>query len=353
MGGLRMNKKGIQKLISIFNNKLLLVFVLIGVIFTFMGCMGRDDPQKVFMEELTKSTSYKVEGIMESFYDNNGRKRNEFSVYYKTPDLIKVIIKSEDKNDKQIILKNEDGVYILIPAVNKNFKIQSNWPANASYPYLLQSLAKDIANDPEAIITEDDKTLTVETKTKMHTDATPVKQKIIFDKLTNLPTEVLIYDENENVYIRTVFTNIDLKYNVSDDEFDLNNSMATVRLEIKDTVNYENREIAYPKYCPEGFTLASENTKKSIDGTEVLSIMKYGSDTGFTIVQEFVNDTDVTKYQEETGQVILVLNNITILKAKSLQTVYEGIEYTIASQDLGVTEMIKIVQGYMINEDTK
>ena len=30
---------------------------------------------------------------------------------------------------------------------NKNFKIKSTWPTNASYPYLLQSLAKDIAND--------------------------------------------------------------------------------------------------------------------------------------------------------------------------------------------------------------
>ena len=64
----------------------------------------------------------------------------------------------------------------------------------------------------------------------MHADATPVKQKIIFDKTTKLPTEVLVYDEDDNLYIRTVFTHIDFDYNISDDEFDLEGSMAAVRL---------------------------------------------------------------------------------------------------------------------------
>jgi len=343
-----------QKLSSRFLKKILMVFVFMSVLFVFVGCGGSDDPQKVFTKQLTDSASYKVEGIMESFYET-GRKRNEFTVFYKSPELIKVVIKSEDSSDKQIILKNADGVYILIPAVNKNFKIQSDWPENASYPYLLQSLAKDIANDPNVIKTEDENTVTIETETQMHTDATPVRQKIIFEKDSNLPTEVLIYDENDELYIRTVFSNIELDYNVSDDEFDLEGSMTSVRLEYTEgSIVYSDREIAYPLYCPEAFSLSSENTTQNVDGTEVLSVMKYsGESTGFTIVQEFINDNEVTRYQEETGEVFLVLGNLTILKDNALHTVYKGVEYTVASKDLQVSELVKIVQSYMIDEEGK
>lgn len=344
-----MNRLLTKRLIRNYLMRILLVVVFIGAMLIFTACGGSDEPQKVFTDKLTKAQSYKVEGIMESYYDS-GRKQNEFKVLYKHPELIKVEIKSGENSDKQIILKNNDGVYILIPAVNKNFKIQSDWPENASYPYLLQSLAKDIANDPDAIITEDETKVTVETKTKMHADATPVKQKIIFDRTTNLPTEVLVYDEDENLYIRTVFTHIDFDYNISDDEFDLEGSMAAVRLEIGEEVVYEDREISYPLYCPEGITLASENIISNTDGTERLAIMKYGTDYGFTLIQEYVNDNDVTKYQEENGEIFMVLGNIAILKENSLQTIYRGIEYTVASKDLIPEELAKIVQGFLYDD---
>lgn len=344
-----MNRLLTTKLVRNYLMRLLSVVVFIGAIMMFSACRGSDSPQRVFAEKLTKAQSYKVEGIMESYYES-GRKQNEFKVLYKYPEMIKVEIKSGENADKQIILKNNEGVYILIPAINKNFKIQSDWPDNASYPYLLQSLAKDIANDSDAIITEDETKVTVETKTKMHADATPVKQKIIFDKTTKLPTEVLVYDEDDNLYIRTVFTHIDFDYNISDDEFDLEGSMAAVRLEIGEEVVYENREIGYPLYCPEGISLASENIVSNQDGTERLAIMKYGNDYGFTLIQEYVNDNEVTRYQEENGEIFMVLGNVAILKDNSLQTIYRGIEYTVASEDLIPEEMAKIVQGFLFED---
>ncbi|MCK9537077.1 MAG: hypothetical protein M0R05_05820 [Bacilli bacterium] len=330
--------------------KIILVLLFVGLIFFASSCAKNKRPEKIFAKELTKSSSYKVEGIMESYYET-GRKLNEFSVLFKSPNLIKVIIKPEGSNDKQIILKNANGVYILIPAVNKNFKIQSDWPENASYPYLLQSLAKDIANDSEYLTTEDDSTFTVETKTKMHTDAIPVKQKIIFKKSTNMPIEVLIYDENDKLYIRTVFTDINLNYNISEDEFDLENSMTTIRVELGDGIVYEGREIAYPRYCPEGITLVTEKTTQNLDGTEAISIMIYGNEQGFTIIQEFINDQEAMRYQEEKGNIVMVLGTFAILKANSIQLFFNGIEYTVASDDLSVDELIKIVQSFMTDDE--
>lgn len=336
--------------------KMFLKKIIIMSFFLFIllisGCSGRDAPERKFAEGLSKATSYKVTGIMESYYDSgHGRKRNDFSVLYKEPDLIKVTIQPENSDDKQIILKNNDGVYILIPAVNKNFKIQSDWPENASYPYLLQSLARDIANDTEYITTENTEYTTIETKTKMHTDAVPVKQKIIFKKADNMPSEVLIYDENDNLYIRTVFTDINLNYNIAADEFNLENSMNTVRRELGDGIVYDERSITYPRYCPDGITLVTENTKENLDKTEALSIMIYGNGPGFTIIQQYVNDQEVISYREENGRALMVLGNFAILKPDSIYVFFKGIEYTVASVDLEVDELIKIVQSFMTDDD--
>ena len=46
----------------------------------------------------------------------------------------------------------------------------------------------------------------------------------------------------------------------------------------------------------------------------------------------------------------MVLGNVAILKDNSLQTIYRGIEYTVASEDLIPEEMAKIVQGFLFED---
>lgn len=330
---------------------LMVLFLSILCAFFAAGC-NNNKAEKEFLNEMTNVSSYKAEGVMETFY-NNSRKQNEFTVYYKNPDLIKVVIGSVENDEKQIILKNAEGVYVLIPAVNKNFKIKSTWPENASYPYLLQSLAKDIANEENLIKSELEDKYSVETKTKLHADATAVSQKIFFSKDTNLPLEVLVYDDNGDLYIRCVFTKIDLNSNVSDDEFKVDKSMQVIREEYEDGIIYEDREVSLPVYYPEGSTLESQQTSSNQEGTEVRSVMKFGGEVGFTLIQEFINDRDVPVYQEENGDVFMVMGNIGIIKDNTLHVIYRGIEYTLASNDITYDEMFKIVASYMVEEEAK
>lgn len=330
--------------------KSLMLVLMIILCFSLFGCklVKKEETQKEFMNMVTNANSYSVEGIMESYYQD-GRKQNEFIVRYKSPDFIKVIIKNTEQNDKQIILKNTDGVYVLIPSVNKNFKIKSTWPTNSSYPYLLQSISKDIANETEPIITDKDDSYTIETKTSLHNDAIAVKQKIVFDKETCLPNEVLVYDENSDLYIRVVFTKIDFDYKVSDDEFSVEKSMETTRLEYgEEGVEYD-RFVSYPIVFPKGSSLIGEDTIKSDDGTDVRTIMKFSGDVGFTIIQEFINDKDITVFQQESGEITTVLGNVAIIKTNGVQMFYQGVEYTIGSNDLAVMQMLDILAGYMTN----
>lgn len=318
------------------------IVILLVIMFLLFGCASKKTVEERFMESLTDSKSYKVEGMMETFYDDE-RKQNEFVVYYKDPDLLKVSIKSLENEDQQIILKNKTGVYVLIPSVNKNFKIQSSWPANASYPYLLQSIAKDIANEESILREEKEGTTEIETDTKMHTDANVVKQKIIFENESALPTEVKVYDDDGELYIRCVFNNIELDYNIAATEFEVNESIAYARLEYgKDGLVFENRTLDLPLYFPSGSILSSQSKGEN------RLIAKYAGDYGFTIIQELIDDTEEVYSQEEDGHIIMILGNVGVLKDNSLMFIYGGIEYTIASEEIILDEFIKIAASYMI-----
>lgn len=329
--------------------KIIFLLILMLNVFLCFGCDKKEDED--FLKNLNDDVSYKAEGIMESFFPN-GRKQNDFKVYYKSKDYIKVSLKNVDNEDQQLIVKNEEGVYILIPSVNKNFKIQSSWPSSSSYPYLLHSLAKDLVNTENVVESEDENGKSFETETHIFKDANSNRQKIIVDKETGYPTEVLIYDNQGDLYIRVVYTKIEMEPSFSDDEFKIDETMNMARMNYSDDYEYTDRVIAYPTYYPEGMLLAKEDITSSSDGKEVLSIMKFAStNESFTLIQEFVNDSNNKKYVVETGEIIHVLGSFAIKKEASVMVFYNGIEYTVASNDISNEEMISVLESFMTNEE--
>ena len=325
--------------------KLILLILLCMTSGLLLGCNSNKDTKSTFLEKLSNTTSYKVDGLLETFFEN-GRKQSDFNVYYKQPENLKVVLQSVDNSEKQIILKNTEGVYVLVPSVNKNFKIKSTWPSNASYPYLLQSLAQDIVNDEEAIVTETDTTYTIQTKTKMHTEADAITQKIIFSKESNLPTEALVYENDGDLFMRCVFKNIDLDYNVSDDEFDIEKSMTTAYLSYgEEGLVFKDRSFSLPSYCPEGLSLKSNENVKN--GEDARSVMLFSGDANLTIIQELINYKDVMVSSVEDGEIVMVMGSIGIINKNYIKFVFEGIEYTVASNRLSKAELLNVSSSYM------
>jgi len=98
--------------------------------------------------------------------------------------------------------------------------------------------------------------------------------------------------------------------------------------------------------------LVKESTEISDDGKELLSIMKFANDeASFTLIEQYVNMTDNISYQQEVGEVINILGNPSIMKTNSIITVYNGIEYTIASNSLSYDEMIDVLASFMYERE--
>lgn len=315
---------------------LFLIMILIGLF--ILGCVKSADES--FESILDDAQSYVCEGVMESFFDQ-GKKETNFKVCFKKPSYLKVEFGSEDNN--QVVVKNEEGVYILIPAVNKNFKIDSSWPNNASYPYLLESIKSDLSKEG-LTKTENENSYTYQTTSKLFNDGVETKQLITLDKATNLPIEVIVYDQNDEVYIRISFTKIELNKEINDKEFEIETIMQELRKE--ELTVFSQREFLLPSYIPEGCSTNNDNTLVTGTDDELVSIMKFTGNSTFTIIQEYINDSEVLSTTMSSGEIMTFLGNIGIYKGESIEVYCDGIMYTLASDSLNSTELIKIMSSY-------
>ena len=89
--------------------------------------------------KINELDGYNMTGTLE-IYRNEDKYTYDVDSSYSKSDLYKVTLVNKNNNHEQIILKNEDGVYVITPSLNKSFKFQSEWPYNNSQIYLLHLL---------------------------------------------------------------------------------------------------------------------------------------------------------------------------------------------------------------------
>ena len=95
--------------------KVSLLFLLLVNIITLCSCKKEKDVQKSFPEIVTNLKSYKLSGKLESMFPS-GNKECEVVAYYKSPNLYRVELKNVGNNEPQLMIKNQDGIYVLLPS---------------------------------------------------------------------------------------------------------------------------------------------------------------------------------------------------------------------------------------------
>ena len=117
-----------------------LIFLLVLCLF-LVGC-GKNKSSNVkkdLIDNINNLKAYNLNGKLE-VVNNDDVFNYDVLVNYKDKDFYRVSLKNASNNHEQIILRNDDGVYVVTPSLNKSFKFQSDWPNNNSQIYLIGSL---------------------------------------------------------------------------------------------------------------------------------------------------------------------------------------------------------------------
>ena len=146
------------------------------------GC-NKTSSSKVISEykKALKTDQYEVVGQMD-IVSNEEMYHYDVKVDYMEGDYYKASLVNKDNNHEQIILKNESGVYVITPELNKSFKFQSEWPYNSSQAYILSSLLKDLENDSNVLVEERNDEYILTSSVNYPNNSSLISQKITFGK---------------------------------------------------------------------------------------------------------------------------------------------------------------------------
>lgn len=319
--------------------KSLLICFLVSLTFTTVSCKKNQDKVTSFPEMVNELKSYKLTGTLESNFPS-GTKVSNVTVYYKKPDLYRVELVLPNSLEKQVILKNTDGVFVLIPSLNKNFKVSSNWPLTTSYPYLLQSLSKDFIADEEKQVEKTEDYTTYKLKVKLFDNAQDLYQKITFDNKTGYPTEVCVYKTDDTLISHFKVNTLEVDIDVKDELFENNKTMETLKEVLGEEVLDFDRAMSYPTYCPTGLVLKEEVKTGSGDNQRV--ILTYSGTSFITIIEKFITPYENIKTEYIDGDIYILGGVAAIVNNESIKFYESGIEYTIASSNTDKLELVWI-----------
>lgn len=374
--------------------KLFLCLSLICLILTGCGKQDEGSILKEFETKVNEADAYYLTGNME-LVNNEDVYTYDITVSYEKDDHYKIELVNAVSDHEQVILRNEDGVYVITPSLNKSFKFQSDWPYNNSQVYLLSSLLDDITNDSEREFVSDDDGYVFTSKVNYPNNPKLVSQKVYFGS-DYLPSKVEVMDDEGNIQIKMVFNKIDLGTEFNDTYFDINeimdtednssdnsdsntnkdNNMSNSSTDGNSTNNTDSNnpssnggnkqnsngeddtnngstqetatidDIIYPMYLPVNTYLTKQERVATEDGERL--ILTFTGDSSFVLMEETTSYSKNPEIIPTYGDIELIGSSLAVINDNSANWFDNGIEYYIVSDVMATEELLEVVKSISV-----
>lgn len=311
------------------------------------GCgeKTQDDVLTDLEKRLSEMTGYKAKATM-TLDTGKEPQTYEVEVWYQEKHYYRVALKNNEKDQSQIILRNDDGVFVLTPALNKSFRFQSDWPTNSSQVYLYDSLIRDILMDPERSFQATEDHYVFETNTN-YQNKNLSRQQIILNKKDLSPVQVKIMNTDHDVLVQLDFSDFEWDPSFSEEDFDMERNMTGAQMSEETAMAPSPLTVYYPMYTPDGTEFDSSQTIETENGERV--ILQYTGERPFTLIQEqseVVSAASVaTPMNIPEGEPVDLGFTIGVLTEDSLMWTYNGVDFLLASTALDAEEMMAIARS--------
>jgi outer membrane lipoprotein-sorting protein len=319
--------------------------LLIMALLTGCGTKSEKDVINDLNKRYENINSYTTDAVMT--FQHNGKKQTyQVTISYKKPSFYKVALSDGKKENKQMILKNKEGVFVLTPELNKSYRFDSDWPNNRSQAYLYHSLAKDILNDPNPGFTAKDNHYVFKTKTNYNT--TQLANQSISLKKDLTPENVQIKDKDQNVVVSVKFKTFKINPSIADKTFDVKQNMTAARISKSQTTTAENKnnaspKLLYPTAVLSGTKLATVKPESTQIGDRY--VLKYTGKKPFTLIETRSQTALSSVPTIATGSPENLGFAIGSIGDNSLSWSHGGTDYYLASDKLTQDELMTIAQS--------
>ena len=360
---------------------LIIMMVIASLLVTGCGKNTEKSIIKNFEKKVQGADSYHIVGVLD-ITNNDDTYTYDVDVSYKKDDNYRVSLINKSNSHEQIILKNNTGVYVVTPSLNKSFKFQSDWPNNNSQVYLLKSIVDDINKDKDRTFEEKDGFYVFTTSINYPNNTKLAKQNIKFDK-NYMVKEIEIVDEAGIPQMVMKFKEVDLKADFDNKHFELNNIIENNGIEENgqtndsleennsdsdktnsdSSINNDNQntsknankdeknvnttssinDVIFPLYIPTGTTLTDQEKVSKTNGERV--ILTFDGEKPFLLVEETANVENEFSVVPTYGEPFMMANTVGALTSNSLTWNDNGIEYYLVSDAMSQVELIEIASS--------
>ncbi len=303
--------------------------------------------EKSAQETLEKLDSYYMEANME-FYKGEDSRKYVVKVSYKKVDkndLFRVAMYDKATDQEQIIVKNQDGVYVLTPALNQVYKFKGDWPLNGHKPYLYHSMVETIQGKCD--ISKLDEGYLIVSTPEFKNMPSWARQEMKMTKEYK-PEWVHIYDNNNDVAVKISFTKVEFNPTFAENYFAVDNNMSESRANLTESSSSTIYDLPlYPVNADIDATLKEVSNITINNGKQVM--LTYSGKQGFTVLES--NATSYTEMTEKeiNGEIVdiygIIGYSVSNSNINKLYFTYNGIDYQIWSDSESVATLVEIASG--------
>ncbi len=320
------------------------VITSIGVVILVIALVFALKP-KSFPKELKRTMenmdSYILQGNMEV---NKGEEVKSYAVEVgyenKEKGFFKVSIVDKEINQEQIIIRNNQGVYVVTPSLNQVFKFEGDWPMNSPKPYLLQTIV-DIVNQEKTEIEKKKDGYLIHAKVNYPNNKNFDHEEIMFDKKGQIKWLQIFNKDNQNE-VKIVFQKVRYNVNLKKDYFkvpkELEKKVSKTRI----------KEDDLPLYPVQIFSSELQNVNKVNTGREVKHILEYSGNKNFTIVETKKHSVKDTQTVIMPGEMVDAMEIVGFYDGNHMSVIRDDVEFSVFSEELSPEEMMMVIQSMQV-----
>lgn len=336
---------------------MLLVMLVSALVLTGCGTKSEEKVVEDLRAKLNQSESYRSHATM-NIQSGEAEHQYDIEVWYQPPHYYRVALKNTGKDVSQIILRNDEGVFVLTPQSDKFFRFQSSWPDAHGQPYLYKTLMQNIVEDDgrqfEAV--EDGYVFDVTADYKQNQ---ALKQQRIQLNKKYEPEQMALLDADGKPLVEVTFDEFRTDVNFDSDAFDKDRNMtdwgegAAAAAATPDEENDEAEGDAQtdqigtwvPEWQPEGSELASEHKVATPGGEGIL--LRYEGEVPFTLLQQPTKSA-VPVMANAVGEPVQLRDTVGVLleqgDQKQLNWTLDGVDFQLTGA-LANEEMMKLADS--------
>lgn len=331
-----------------FKKILLAIAILLVIILSGWKLFFSKSDVSKKMDKLKKDlTSYHIEANMDLLSNDETRSYYIVTDYQKNneQDYFRVSMLDKNINQTQIMLKNNDGVFVLTPALNQVYKFKGTWPLNSPKPYLYHSLISLF--DEEHQIKKNENGYLIMGKASYPNSPNWVNQEVQFSEDLK-PISVNILDASSTSVGKITFTEVDFKPTYSEDFFSVDSNMNRAREKLpksETSVTFDD----LPLLPVDNSSTLKEKTISAIDG-ENYYILSFEGKNNFTMVQGIAQPNETMKVVELDMDYVETINGIAFVKDNHLIYQNNCVSYEIYSDTMDIYKIIDVVNSLEVYE---